>query len=87
MILGKHFIVLAAVLLILGCSDVAPEACPYSIQDFGRIPRQTAEAAAGLYGSEAKGRAMDANSTAWQIYERAYENTLADMRKECPSNQ
>ena len=57
--------------------------CPYTVQDMGRIPRQTAEAASGLIGTEAKARAANANSQSWQTYERVYNDKVAEMRREC----
>lgn len=57
--------------------------CPYTVQDFGRIPRQTAETASGLFGTEAKSKAANDNSQAWQTYERVYNDKVEAMRREC----
>ena len=86
---GCAAVVIGVILLVAVCSVVVvvtgdTEAdCPYSIADFGRIPRQTAEAASGLYGVDAKSQALADNTEAWKTYERAYNDKAAAMRREC----
>ena len=55
---------------------------PYSILDFGRIPRLAAEKASGLVGTEAKTKALESPAPAWRTYEKVYEEKLAEMKRE-----
>lgn len=64
-------------------NDSVKQGCPYSILDFGRLPRLAAEKASGLVGTETKSRALEANSSVWRTYDRAYKETLDAMNKEC----
>ena len=81
--------VIGVILLVAVCSVVvvvtgdAEDDCPYSTADFGRIPRQTAEVASGLYGVDAKSQAQADNTAAWKTYERVYNDKAAAMRREC----
>ena len=53
---------------------------PYSILDFGRIPRLAAENASGLVGTEAKAKALESNAPAWHTFQEVYEKKLAEMK-------
>ena len=78
-------VMIGAMTLLMACGG--EEECPYSISDFGRIPRLAAEKASGLVGTEAKTKALESNSPAWRTYERVYEDKLAEMQQECGISQ
>ena len=76
-------LVIAVCSIAVASSGDSEAECPYSVSDFGRIPRQTAEAASGLYGTDARLAAQDNNTQAWQIYARVYNDKVAAMQREC----